>query len=79
MAFRAHVAMILILCFFIPLPIVVAADKSDESGDRSNPKIFLPETRFEFSPVLEGTKIVHDFAVQNKGSAVLKIERVKTG
>lgn len=32
----------------------------------------------EFSPVVEGTQIVHDFIVQNKGNAPLIIEKVKT-
>lgn len=40
---------------------------------------FFPETRYEFSPVLEDTKVVHDFIIQNKGNAILKVDRVKTG
>ena len=47
--------------------------------DDSEPSVFFPQTRYEFSPVLDGTKIVHEFIVQNKGTATLKIERVKTG
>ncbi len=31
-----------------------------------------------FSPVVEGTQVVHDFIVQNKGNAALIIEKVKT-
>ena len=40
---------------------------------------FFPETRYEFSPVLEDTKVVHDFVIQNKGDATLQVQRVKTG
>jgi hypothetical protein len=42
------------------------------------PVAFFPETTFNFSPVLEGTEISHDFVVRNTGSAVLEISKVKT-
>ena len=41
--------------------------------------VFFPETLYEFSPVLENTTVVHDFVIQNKGNAELKVDRVKTG
>ena len=40
--------------------------------------VFFPETRYEFSPVLEDAKVVHDFVIQNKGNAPLQVQRVKT-
>lgn len=43
------------------------------------PKAFLPVTRWEFEPVVDGQHVVHEFAIQNKGNAPLNIERVKTG
>jgi hypothetical protein len=43
------------------------------------PSVFFPETRYEFPPVLEDAKVVHDFVIQNKGNATLNVERVKTG
>ena len=43
------------------------------------PSVFFPETRYEFPPVLEDAKVVHDFVIQNKGNATLNGERVKTG
>jgi hypothetical protein len=45
----------------------------------AGPAAFFPQTRYEFSPVLDGAKVVHEFVVQNKGNAALNIERVKTG
>ena len=45
----------------------------------SGPSVFFLQTRHEFSPVLYGTKVVHEFVIQNKGTAILKVERVKTG
>ena len=47
--------------------------------DDSVATVFFPQTRFEFSPVLDGSKVVHDFVIQNKGTATLNVERVKTG
>ncbi len=47
--------------------------------DDAGPVVFFPQTLYEFSPVLEGAKVVHEFIVQNKGTATLNIERVKTG
>lgn len=45
----------------------------------AEPAAFFPQTLYEFSPVLDGAKVVHEFVVQNKGNATLNIERVKTG
>ena len=38
----------------------------------------LPATRYEFDPVLEGQEVTHDFVIQNKGDAPLKVQKVKT-
>jgi hypothetical protein len=45
----------------------------------AGPVAFFPQTLYEFSPVLDGARVVHEFVIQNKGSATLNIERVKTG
>lgn len=42
------------------------------------PIIHLPVQRYEFEPILEGHQVTHDFVVQNKGSAPLEIQKVKT-
>jgi len=34
---------------------------------------------FEFKPVLDGTEIIHDFVIQNTGTATLEIEKIETG
>jgi hypothetical protein len=47
--------------------------------DDSAPSAYFPQTRHEFSPVLDGTEVVHDFVIKNKGTATLTVERVKTG
>lgn len=45
----------------------------------AQPSAFFPATSYEFSPVLDGTKVIHEFVIQNKGSAPLKVENVRTG
>jgi|LGVF01.1.fsa_nt_gb hypothetical protein len=40
---------------------------------------YLPIDNYEFDPVLEGAGIEHQFIIQNKGTAPLNIEKVKTG
>ena len=43
------------------------------------PTVLIPESRYTFSPVLDGTEVTHDFVIQNKGDAPLAIEKVRTG
>jgi hypothetical protein len=43
------------------------------------PSVLIPNSRYTFSPVLDGTEITHDFVIQNKGDAPLAIEKVRTG
>jgi len=47
--------------------------------DDAQPSVFFPATSYDFSPVLEGNKVMHEFVIQNKGNAPLIVERVKTG
>ncbi|MDX1708765.1 MAG: OmpA family protein [Desulfobacterales bacterium] len=42
------------------------------------PMAHLPALRYEFAPVMEGQEVIHDFVVQNRGSAPLEIQKVKT-
>ncbi len=44
-----------------------------------SPSAFVPDSRYTFPPVLDGTEVTHDFVMQNKGDAPLKIEKVRTG
>ncbi len=51
----------------------------EDAKPASAPVAYFPSKIFEFEPVLGGKEVVHDFVVQNKGDAELKIEKVKTG
>jgi hypothetical protein len=48
-------------------------------GSMPRASVFFPQKAFEFEPVIEGVKVVHDFDVVNKGSAPLLINDVRTG
>lgn len=48
-------------------------------GSAPGASVFFPEKTFEFQPVIEGAKVLHDFVVMNKGSAPLVISDVRTG
>jgi hypothetical protein len=42
------------------------------------PVTVVPEWRYDFDPVVEGSAVMHDFVIQNKGSAPLNVLEVKT-
>ena len=46
---------------------------------KDGPVVFAPEPVFTFESALDGDQVLHDFVIENKGTAELKIERVKTG
>ena len=43
------------------------------------PEAFLPESVFEFPPVVEGTEVVHEFVLHNRSIATLEILDIKSG
>ncbi len=50
-----------------------------EDAVSEGPAAFFPEPRFTFKATLEGTEILHDFVVMNKGTSPLDIQKVKSG
>jgi hypothetical protein len=50
-----------------------------EGEEVKNPLAVAPGEIFEFDPVLDGDQVTHNFVIQNKGDAELRIERVQTG
>lgn len=42
------------------------------------PSAILPDAQHEFGAVVEGTVVTHDFILQNKGTALLEIKKVRT-
>ncbi len=74
MKFIVYVKWFLMICL-VAIPVASGAeDKAFETLSYA-----VPETQFTFQPVVEGTEVVHDFIIQNKGTDVLSILNVKTG
>jgi hypothetical protein len=70
----SYVKWFLMICL-VALPLASGAeDKTDE-----NLSYVMPETKFTFQPVVEGTEVVHDFVILNKGTDELSVLNVKTG
>ncbi|RLC10870.1 MAG: hypothetical protein DRI57_19765 [Deltaproteobacteria bacterium] len=60
------------------------AQSVSESQTASEPEgrlpiAFITSDKFEFPSVIEGSEVTNNFIIQNKGTAPLKITRVKTG
>jgi hypothetical protein len=62
----------------ILLALAVACSGAAE-GTPDAPLAAAPEPIFTFEPVLEGEEVVHDFVVENRGTAELQIHRVENG
>lgn len=45
----------------------------------ARPNIMIPEPLYTFDAVVDGTEVVHDFRVYNRGTGELIIEKVQTG
>lgn len=74
-------AVLLAVMAFAAFPCSAQTPPESPGADRSAPgaSVFFPEPAFEFQPVIDGVKVVHDFIVMNKGSAELVISNVRTG
>jgi archaellum component FlaG (FlaF/FlaG flagellin family) len=79
----------LILMSLQVAPVLVAdtldVTKSQTSGgtnathQAAPPNIMIPDPLFTFDAVVDGTEVVHDFRVYNRGTGGLIIEKVQTG
>jgi hypothetical protein len=71
----------IIFAFALAFCVLFSATGSFGAQDKTlqSPTAFLPETQYAFPRVLEGTEVLHDFIIQNKGTAPLEIKKVRTG
>ena len=67
------------LCVGFSVPLSASDQPAPVAGSAGSPAIFFPEKVYEFQPVVDGVKVVHDFVVMNRGTAPLLIENVRTG
>ncbi len=58
---------------------LAAVSRGDGTSVSQFPKAVLPVTSFKFQEIIEGTEVVHDFTILNKGAAPLHIKKVETG
>ena len=72
---RCKICQMAAIAIFFAFSVAVCLGAENDAA----PSVFFPETHFEFTPVLEGSTVVHDFVIQNKGNATLNVDRVKTG
>ncbi|MBL0712342.1 MAG: hypothetical protein JJV98_01465 [Desulfosarcina sp.] len=72
-----------------PVLLATGGSSPPATGSQNPPTVFDPESPapemavaeplFEFGQVLEGTKVAHDFLIENRGSGDLLIDQVRTG
>jgi len=61
---------------------VVSQDSQTEEEENTAaaaPELYIPDKSHQFENVPAGQTVTHDFIVHNKGTALLRITRVKTG
>ena len=75
MIFKKLIAVIFVFCILISTTALFGA----EENTLQSPFAFVQAVLYEFAPVFDGTEVTHDFIIQNKGTAPLKIENVKSG
>ena len=63
------------LLFLFP----AAPSFASETPPETFPVAYFPEKKFELKKVIDGTIVVHNFALFNKGTSVLFIEQVRAG
>jgi hypothetical protein len=50
-----------------------------ENAPATFPKALAPQPHYEFDSVVDGTEVIHDYIIRNKGTAPLEIQKIKTG
>ena len=81
-------ACLLSAVLFFTAPMVPAADAGGQTllpdppegtGQTTAVLLEIPESRFQFDPVPEGTELHHDFKLINRGTVPVTILNVRTG
>ncbi len=80
MKFKSFAALVVACCVLSFAPVSFGAgDEKASKSQGGNPAAFFAKIQHEFSPVLEGASVTHDFVIQNKGRGPLKVKKVTTG
>ncbi len=67
------------VCFIVFAVCFISSIAGADIQTEAMPLAGIPEPTYESPTVVEGQNVIHDFVIQNQGTAVLKVERVKTG
>jgi hypothetical protein len=67
------------LLLFIMICLSPTLSHAAATDSQSGPKAYLPENVYEFPSAIEGTEVVHEFVLFNKGDAPLDLMNVKSG
>lgn len=59
--------------------LLLAVHPPCQAAAEGAPSAVVHEARYAFEPVMEGKSVVHDFVVENQGTASLEILNIKTG
>ncbi|MEW6671653.1 MAG: hypothetical protein AB1427_08110 [Thermodesulfobacteriota bacterium] len=51
---------------------------ADTASAPQPPAAFLPATTFSFPEVVEGSEVVHEFIILNRGTGPLNVQKVET-
>ena len=46
---------------------------------QGSPSVVFPESEYEFDALFEGIDVLHDFVIQNRGTATLDVQKVSGG
>ena len=67
------------VCLFCLFFLSAAAATGAQSPTSPSPSAMVPDSTFEFAPVLEGITIAHDFVIENTGAVPLLIDKIHAG
>ena len=80
---------VLLCCFLFPVASALGAEKAPgktppaavpaEKTSCKTPTAVVPSETYAFEQVVEGVDVLHDFVIQNKGTAELEIKKVQPG
>ena len=70
---KTKIRFLLTACLLIAPSLGLALETST-----NGPRAFLPESVYEFQPVLEGVQVSHEFILGNQGDEPLQIIHIKS-
>jgi hypothetical protein len=74
MLMKFKIIVMLAIAIFLPGNVIGAKERPPPY-----PSAFIAQPEYTFDPVVDGTQVLHDYVIQNKGAGTLEIQKVKTG